>query len=467
MKSDLLKGTFIYTATNLLIKMGALILLPIMTRILTQEEYGIIGLLAPITSIITTLIGLGIYNAVLKKYVELKDNKEKLKIYKFSIICFIFIFNICLILLFKLFTKKFIESLLGIDYILILVSLLISMVNSFNNIALSIFRIEKKYYKVAGASLLSFITNYVLAIYFIKQLRLGALGNQLANLIAVIVLLVYLYIDYFKEISFKVEKVYISSTIMLGIPLIFVELTDQLVNFSDRFILRMFNINFSIIALYTLAYTGCRVFNIVTNSFVNAWIPELYENMGDYSINKKFENYISILSLLCILASLFSAEAITLLFPRQYEKAIIYMPFILSTCILQAMYGLDFYFHYYEKSKYIVFFTLLALFTNVILNIVFIPIFINQAVIVAIITTIVSMLLRTLLEISLIYRKFKIKFNYVKLIISFFVIFNPILIYISTSDISIYSFVIKCIYVFIAFFIVIDKEIIRGFLNGK
>lgn len=46
MKSSILKGTLIYTLANTIIKLGGLVFLPIMTRILTTEEFGIIGILS-------------------------------------------------------------------------------------------------------------------------------------------------------------------------------------------------------------------------------------------------------------------------------------------------------------------------------------------------------------------------------------------------------------------------------------
>ena len=42
---SLLKGTLVYTLSNVVTKMGSLVFLPIITRLLTVEEYGIVGML--------------------------------------------------------------------------------------------------------------------------------------------------------------------------------------------------------------------------------------------------------------------------------------------------------------------------------------------------------------------------------------------------------------------------------------
>lgn len=459
MKNNILKGTLIYTFANSVIKLGGLIFLPIMTRILTSEEFGIIGILSPITTIFTIVLGLGFYNVILKKYIDLKDTPKKLKTFKFTVVSFILILNflvLCIILMPV--SKKILEKIFNVDYILVLLSIMIAMVNSLNNIALSLFRIEKKYYKVAIGSLISFFTNYILAIYFISKLHLGVFGNQMANLCAVITLLIFLYIEYFKEISIEFSKDYLVSAVYNGIPLIFIELTDQLVNFSDRYILAKFNIAFSLIGAYTLAYTGSRILSVVTGSFINAWTAELYADIYNEKINRNLEVFFSILAFFCISASLFSPEAITLLFPKHYLKAIQYMPIVLTSTIIQSLYSLDYYFHYFEKSKYIVAFTLLALIINVGLNILLIPIFIDNAVLIAGLTTLIALTTRAILEFYIINKYFKIKFKYLKFILYFFLSFNPIIFYLTRQELSITNFILKICYVLFCIAIIIRND---------
>lgn len=459
MKSSIVKGTLIYTLANSIIKLGGLIFLPIMTRILTSEEFGIIGILSPITTIFSIVLGLGFYNVILKKYIDLKDEPKKLESFKFTVVSFIFLLNLfvlAIILLPK--SRNILEKIFDVDYILILISIIIAMVNSLNNIALSLFRIEKKYYKVAIGSLISFFTNYILAIYFISKLNLGVFGNQIANLFAVITLLIFLYIDYFKNINVEFNKNYLVTAIYNGVPLIFIELTDQLVNFSDRYILAKFNIAFSLIGVYTLAYTGSRILSVVTGSFINAWTAELYNDIYNEKINRNLEIFFSILAFFCICASLFSREAISILFPEHYLKAIQYMPIVLTSTIVQSLYSLDYYFHYFEKSKYIVGFTFLALVINVVLNILLIPLFMDNAVLIAGLTTLIALTTRAILEFYIIKKYFKISFRYKRFILYFFLSFNPIVFYLSRQELSIKSFIIKLIYILLCMILVIRND---------
>ncbi|WP_068268339.1 oligosaccharide flippase family protein [Caviibacter abscessus] len=448
-KDSLLKGTLVYTSANVITKLGGLVFLPIMTRILTAQEYGIIGILSPITTIFTIILGLGFYNVSMKKYVDLKDNENELGSFNFTIIFSIFI--LCLFVMAILFlpiSKKIFLYIVSVNYTLILISIMISMVNAFNNIALTLFRMKRNYFRVAVGSLISFFTNYFLAIFFIKKLGLGVFGNQLANLIAVFTLFVYFYIEYFKTVKPKFSKNYLTYSLYNGIPLIFIELTDQLVNFSDRLILSKFNISLAVIGAYTLAYTGSRVLGIITSSFVGAFTPVLYENIKASS--KKLENFLAILMFFCVIGTLFANEAITLIFPPHYKQAVLYMPIVLTAVMAQALYALDYYFHYNEKSAYIIYFTLLSLVINVVLNVIFIPIYPQYAVIIASLTTLIAFLIRDILELYLIKKWFDIEFNYFNLLKYLFIAFNPLIWYLAIAKISINIILLKLIYIVIA-----------------
>ena len=80
--------------------MGSFIFLPIITRLLTQEEFGIVGTLGPITSLFTVILGLGLYNAQMKKYVDLKDSEDEFGSYMFSSTMIIVVFNVLTYIIF-------------------------------------------------------------------------------------------------------------------------------------------------------------------------------------------------------------------------------------------------------------------------------------------------------------------------------------------------------------------------------
>ena len=475
---NLLKGTMVYSLMNLVTKMGSFIFLPIITRLLTQEEFGIVGTLAPITSLFTVILGLGLYNAQMKKYVDLKESEDEFGSYMFSSTLIIIVFNVfTYVFLFTPTAQKLFSYIVDLSkvsyYPLIIVSVLIATTNAFNNLSTTLFRMKRMYMKVAIGSVISLFTTYILAIYFIKYLKWGVFGNQFANLIALLIVFLFYFKDYFGKFKFKLNFDYVKYSLRNGLPLIFIELTDQVVNLSDRLVLAKF-VSLAVVGGYTLAFTGGRVLSVVTGSFVNSWTPEFYEAMREDRTNPRItrsvENFIAIISFACVIAQLFAPEGIKLIFPKSYHQAINnYMPLILAGIVVQALFCLDYFFHFHEDSIYIFYFTMFAMIFNLVGNIIFIPKFPEIGPIIAACTTLLSFLFRAIMEMMIIRKKYKISFNYKKLFLYFIIIVNPVIFYLSNNQLSWMKFGLKIVYLAIVTKLLVNREVyakIANLLNG-
>jgi len=474
---NLLKGTMVYSLMNLVTKMGSFIFLPIITRLLTQEEFGIVGTLAPITSLFTVILGLGLYNAQMKKYVDLKGNEDEFGSYMFSSTLIIVVFNVLTyIFLFTPPAQKLFSYIVDLSkvsyYPLIIVSILIATSNALNNLAVTLFRMKRMYMKVAIGSVVSLFTTYILAIYFIQYLKWGVFGNQFANLMALLIVFLFYFKDYFGKFRFKLNFDYVKYSLRNGLPLIFIELTDQVVNLSDRLVLAKF-VSLAVVGGYTLAFTGGRVLSVITGSFVNSWTPEFYEAMKEDRTNPKItrsvENFIAIISFACVIAQLFAPEGIKLIFPKSYYQAINYMPLILAGIVVQALFCLDYFFHFHEDSIYIFYFTMFAMIFNLVGNIIFIPKFPEIGPIIAAWTTLLAFLFRAIMEMIIIRKKYKISFNYKKLFLYFIIIVNPVIFYLSNDQLSWMKFGLKIVYLAIVTKLLVNREVyakIANLVNG-
>ena len=474
---NLLKGTMVYSLMNLVTKMGSFIFLPIITRLLTQEEFGIVGTLAPITSLFTVILGLGLYNAQMKKYVDLKENEDEFGSYMFSSTLIIVVFNVLTyIFLFTPPAQKLFSYIVDLSkvsyYPLIIVSILIATSNALNNLAVTLFRMKRMYMKVAIGSVVSLFTTYILAIYFIQYLKWGVFGNQFANLIALLIVFLFYFKDYFGKFRFKLNFDYVKYSLRNGLPLIFIELTDQVVNLSDRLVLAKF-VSLAVVGGYTLAFTGGRVLSVITGSFVNSWTPEFYEAMKEDRTNPRItrsvENFIAIISFACVIAQLFAPEGIKLIFPKSYYQAINYMPLILAGIVVQALFCLDYFFHFHEDSIYIFYFTMFAMIFNLVGNIIFIPKFPEIGPIIAAWTTLLAFLFRAIMEMIIIRKKYKISFNYKKLFLYFIIIVNPVIFYLSNDQLSWMKFGLKIVYLAIVTKLLVNREVyakITNLVNG-
>ena len=469
-KKNLLKGTLVYTLSNIIIKAGSIIFLPILTRILTVEEYGVIGSLGTITSFFTIILGLGLYNAQVKKCVVLKDNEKELGSYLSSTNFFLLFLNVLVVLfLFTPVSKNIFGGISGINKIdynpLIIIAVVIAIVNVFNNMAVTFFRTYKKYFLVASGSIISFFLNYLLAIYFISKLKLGALGYVSANLAAVIILFLFYSKSYLGKFGLPLKGEYVKYSLVNGIPLIFIELTDQVVNLSDRIILLRF-LDFKVVGYYTLAYTAGKILSVVTNSFISTWIPEFYEIMNrdpeDKSAVKVLVQFAGILTIVSVLAQIFCPEVIHLIFPAKFYNAIIFIPVILPVVVIQLFNCLDYFFHFHNESKYIIIFSFFSMVFNLVFNILYIP---KYGALVAAWTTLLAFLLRAVMEMIVIKKRYNITFEYRKLFLYLFLMLNPVIFYLGSGELGMWKFLLKILYMLVVLKLIVNKDIYKKILS--
>ncbi len=474
---NLIKGTMVYSLSNIVTKLGSLIFLPIITRLLTKEEFGIVGTLGPIATLFGVVLGLGLYNAQMKKYIDLKDDERELGSYMFSTCLIIITFNIIVyIFLFTPLAKRLFSYIIDLNTVsynpLVLITIMIASVNALNTLATTLFRMKKMYMKVAVGSLISVFTTYFLIIFFVKSLKMSVLGYQSANLIAVILLLIYYFKDYFGKFTLRLRSAYIRYSIKNGLPLIFIELTDQIVNFSDRILIAKFS-SFDQAGDYTLAYTGGQVLSVITSSFVNSWTPEFYEAMkkdrNNPRITASLENFLALMSFVCVGAQLFAPEMIKLVFPSDYYDSINPIPVILAGVVIRSLICLDYFFHFHEDSIYIFYFSLCALLLNLSANLILIPRYPEYSMFIASWTTLAAFLVRIVIELIIIDKKYKIRFNYRRLIIYLFIVINPFILYLGNQDTSIMKFGFKLIYFALIVKLLANKEVIQKIkgISGK
>ena len=70
------KNSFIFGSGTFLPKAVSFLLIPVYTRSLTTSDYGILGLSAMISGILTVFFCMALHGAVIRFYHDLKDEEE-------------------------------------------------------------------------------------------------------------------------------------------------------------------------------------------------------------------------------------------------------------------------------------------------------------------------------------------------------------------------------------------------------
>ena len=92
----LARNSAVYTVSNVLQKSTGLILLPIYTRLLTDAEMGVIGVVTSISLFLSVIFSLALNGAAMRFYVEYRNDEQKLREFWGALLTFIFFSSLLL-----------------------------------------------------------------------------------------------------------------------------------------------------------------------------------------------------------------------------------------------------------------------------------------------------------------------------------------------------------------------------------
>lgn len=373
--SDPLKASIWFALSNILRKIIVYISMPIFTRIMSTEQYGIYTLYCSWSEIIflfTTLsISTNVYNKCVIKY---KNN-----IWKFtSSILILPIFASAIFLGIYILLGEWIKKIIQLPMELIILIIIDSIFTpAFNYWAITE-RFNYRYKKIVFLSLIQTIINpilgFIMVVYIQNSGVMRCMSVVLSN--SIINIPVFFWILYKGKniINWKYWKYVLESTI----PLLPHYLSQILLNQMDRIMIgNLCGVNYS--AIYGIAYAVAIASLIVNRAINDSFVPWLYNKIAqnEISIVPKIVNGLLIfIAIMDYFVILIGPEIIKILGPKEYYKAVWIIPPVAISAYLLFLYSLfcniEFYF---EVKKYMTIVSIIVAIINYILNNIFIKIF--------------------------------------------------------------------------------------------
>lgn len=378
--SRVAKNTLIYTVGNILPKAASFVLLPIYTKYLTPSEYGILSSMWALEAIVTIFFSLSLGTSIFRLYwdCETEDLRKRFLGSIYVSIAASSVVWIALIFLFQNLIDGIYNSISFYPYFAY--SMLTIFITCFFDVPQKVLMIKEKAKVYVALSIIFFIVNSALILYFVVYLKQGASGYLLAMLIgAASFLPIYTYIAV-KNFTFNFKFSYFKAALLFALPAIPTLLSSWILDLSDRiFIERYFSL--TEVGIYSLSYKIAGIALILSASFNLAYRPVFFRlaNSEDLPTAKKniydFNNLFLILILLFFfLLSFFSREVVILFFDAAYVDAYLYVPVIAFSYFLSVAGGLIArYFEQSKKMKQNMFIYLLSAVINIILNFLLIP----------------------------------------------------------------------------------------------
>lgn len=321
------KDFFIYGFSSVLSKIAAVLLMPIYTSILTQEEYGTMAMLVSIKGIIDLISNLNIHSGIARDYYEKDVERTTLVSTGFWSILSLS----CSILIVMLLTKTiWVDRVLGLpDYQSAFVLVLLSvpaggMVSYFSILT----RFKKKPVLYSMGAIVALIIKTSISIYTIVILRMGIIGFFLSILIEEFFLICYFGYINRQYLAFRFNWSYLKRALKFSVPVL-PAITAGWIDTSLGQILMGKYVSLTDLGIYSVALQLASVFTLIGTALNNVWSPFLYENYRRKEFQKEVERlYLIFVFILCIVSctlSLLSREIVSLLSNSNYLDASSYL----------------------------------------------------------------------------------------------------------------------------------------------
>ena len=371
------KTTFLNLLSTILLQGIAFLTIPIFTRVLGSEQFGLYAVFNSWVSIFSILISLSIGSCLAPGKYYYKDEYYNFRnnIIVFSTaICFVT--TIVLIILYNQ-----INLILLYDFKLYIIMLLTSFSSNTIGLITGVLVYEKKALMNFALSIFLSLSNVVLSLYFIYNLDFANIyeGKVYGHFVPYFVVSLFLIIYIIMTKPFNIDFKYLKYGLLVGTPVMFHQLAHFGLGQSDRVMMQKMCVLPSDIGIYSLFYSFCNVLAIIFNALNISFVPFYYEyidrNDKD-NIIKKSKNLIELFTILCIGFLLLSREVSYVMANRQYYSGINMIPIFVGSVYFNFMYLFSVnYEFFYRRTKTIAGGTICAAVLNIILNLFFIRIF--------------------------------------------------------------------------------------------
>ncbi|MGH0940159.1 lipopolysaccharide biosynthesis protein [Bacillus mycoides] len=377
MKGTSLVKTFIGFAVG---PLGAAIInfltIPIITWLISPEEFGKTSLFLIMQALATAFIFLGMDHAYVREYNNQLNKKELL----FNCAIFPLIFSVlicvCLIMFSELFTSLIFTG--QSESIIVLFAIWLPFITIERFLLLSI-RMEEKGFLYSLFNILIKLMIMLFTLFFLlfwaRNYLVVITANVIGQIISDIVLIVYCRNKL--ELKFQyLEKKLLKKMIKFGLPFIPTAIIMWLLNSTDRMVLEKFS-SYDELGVYFAALKIIGVLTIFQSIFSTFWLPIAYKWKKEKVDNREFDkisHYIGFIMSFVFIAILLLKEVFVIILSDKYSEVLYIIPFLLFYPIMYTLgetTGLGISFA--RKTYYNIWISIVLALLNLVLNLLLVP----------------------------------------------------------------------------------------------
>lgn len=329
----LFKQTSLYGIFNILGKSAGFLMLPIYTRYLTPEDYGIIEIIEVSASIFELFASAGIAYAVFKFYHKYDDQKRKNSVISTTLTA-VLLSHLLLSAIALIFSERLAVLIFNdptYQYFLILVFCRVVLTGAVH-FGVDYLRVTDRLAWYGFFFLGRFVLTIAFNIWFLVFLGMGVeailLGNILGTLLIGLPLVIFIY----AKVGMRFDFALFWPILRYGLPFLGVLIGQFIINAADRFILQHYS-GLSEVGIYSLGYRfGFMVNFLIVSPFLLMWETKLFEIEKQENAKemyaRMFTYFLLGLTISAVALSVFSKEVVILMAAPEYYDAAVVIPFI-------------------------------------------------------------------------------------------------------------------------------------------
>lgn len=327
------------------------LLLPILTRVLSPEDYGIIAMFTILLTLTNAFVGLSVQGAVNVNYFKL--DSERFSEYITSCI-FLLVLSALGVFVILSFSGVWLEKLLGIPYKWILIAVTISFFQFLTKLQLTVWVVKGEAIKYGTLQISNTAINTLLSLFFIFTVGMLWEGRLLGQMIAIVIFGLLAIFLLYKQSLFKKPltlKLDMQDALKFGLPLIPHVIGAFAIYSMDRVIITNF-LGTVAVGIYMVGVQLGQAMGLLADSLNKVFSPWLMKSLSNEDIDKSVivkKTYVSMFFILCV-GGIWGATT-TYFLPyivgSEFQEA---KPIIWIVCLGFSLQGL-----YYLVTNYIFF----------------------------------------------------------------------------------------------------------------
>lgn len=342
-------SAIIYTVTAGLSAGVPLLLLPLLTRLFSPEEYGKVAIFSVTVQVLSTLTGLSVHGAVGMRYFD----RDRLDFPRYVASCLtILLASTALVLMLVLVLLPWLEAFTKLPGYWLVFAVLLSGSNFVIQTQFAIWQSGKQAFRFGFLRMTQALIDLVLSLLLVVvaglawQGRIG--GIVVAGFLTGAIALVTLVRG--KWLRFPIERGYIENALRFGVPLIPHAIGGMLIAMADRFIISNI-LDVASTGIYMVALQIGLVMNLMNDALNRAYSPMLIEALKvgdpDRDLQVVRATYAYFLALLALgaLLGLLAPALLGILVGAKFQAA---APVVIFITLGQAFSGM-----YYMVATYV------------------------------------------------------------------------------------------------------------------